>query len=120
MSIYDNVMKLCDERGISPHKLDLESGIGRGNVERWKTVTPSIDKVAAVANYFGVSIDDLMGNKPERSLKDLALEMVEDEKLLQTFHLLNDEGKIAAQKYLDYLAGQPEYIKIYLAEEIEA
>lgn len=58
-----NIQKLCQEAGISIPKLEKELGFGNGAIYKWPTNIPSIDKVQKVANYFGVTIDDLLSDK---------------------------------------------------------
>lgn len=60
MGIQENIKELCKEKGISTHKLETESGIGRGNIGRWDTSSPTIEKVAKVADYLDTSIDSLV------------------------------------------------------------
>lgn len=71
MGIYDNILFLCKERGITISALERGSDIKRGVIEKWKVSSPSIEKVEKVANYFGVSIDYLMGNNTEGYYFDL-------------------------------------------------
>lgn len=63
MSIKETVKSLCDEAGITINKLEQETGIGRGSVARWDDHEPSISKVQAVADYFHVSVDSIVGQK---------------------------------------------------------
>ena len=59
--IYDNIQRLCRERGVSIWRLEQECGIGNGVVGKWaqKTSAPRIDSIAKVAEYFGVTVDEL-------------------------------------------------------------
>ena len=51
--------------GISFFRLEKELHLGNGTIRAWDQNRPSIDKVDAVADYFGVSVDYLMGrNEP--------------------------------------------------------
>lgn len=63
MSIVSRIKELCDSSGITINKLEQATGIGRGAIARWDLHEPSISKVRAVAEYFGLSVDDLMGIK---------------------------------------------------------
>ena len=58
--ILKKISKLCKERGISIAKLERETGISNGTIGRWDTSSPNVNNLAAVANYFGVSIDSLV------------------------------------------------------------
>ena len=65
MGIYDNVKRLCAARGKKVLELESELGFPRSSISKWNDNIPSVLKVKKVAEYFGVSIDDLIGNKDE-------------------------------------------------------
>lgn len=58
--LFQNVVSLCAEKGISIAKLERELGFGNATIRTWKTSAPSVDKVKLVADYFGVSVDSLI------------------------------------------------------------
>lgn len=61
--IYKNVAALCKKTGISIARLESETGIGNGTIGRWKTSSPNVETAKKVADYFGVTVDDLL--RPE-------------------------------------------------------
>ena len=66
--LYDRVKALCEERGITINKLETELGFSVCSIQKWKAPgAPKVDRIAAVAGYFGVSIDYLMGASDIRS-----------------------------------------------------
>ena len=58
--ILKNIIRLCKDKGITIAKLERETGISNGTIARWEKSSPVIDNVKAVADYFGVTLDDLM------------------------------------------------------------
>ena len=58
--IFENIMRLCTEKKISIAKLEREVGIGNGTVARWGESSPRVDSLQKVANYFGVTVDELL------------------------------------------------------------
>lgn len=60
--IFTNVLHLCKEKGISIAKLERETGLGNATIRGWATSSPTIDKLKAVADYFGVTVDDLLAD----------------------------------------------------------
>ena len=58
--IYENVSTLCKERGISIARLERETGIGNATIRRWGTSEPTAKNLKRVADYFGVTVDELM------------------------------------------------------------
>ena len=61
MTPFDRVKKLADAQGKSLKNIALELGFGENSLYGWKTKNPGIDKLQAVADYFGVSTDYLLG-----------------------------------------------------------
>ena len=58
--LYDNVKRICDEKGISVGKMEKELGLSNGSVYKWNESEPGIHKVRKVADYLGVSIEELL------------------------------------------------------------
>lgn len=58
--IYTNVSNLCQSRGISIAKLEREMGFGNSTIRGWANSSPTVEKLKAVADYFGVTVDDLL------------------------------------------------------------
>lgn len=58
--LFDNVLALCKERNISIARLEKESGLGNATVRGWEHGTPTIGTVKKVADYFGVTVDELL------------------------------------------------------------
>lgn len=61
--IYKNVVSLCKKAGISVARLEVETGIGNGTIGRWDVSSPSVERLKKVADFFGVTIDDLISKE---------------------------------------------------------
>ena len=61
--IFTNVSKLCKQRGISIAKLERETGLGNATIRGWETSSPTVDKLKAVADYFNVTVDELLSEQ---------------------------------------------------------
>lgn len=61
---YDKYRQLCGAVGKSPSAAAVEMGISKGTVSTWKNRgrTPQTAQLKKIADYFGVSIDYLLGN----------------------------------------------------------
>lgn len=57
------IRNLCKENGISMRKLERDNSFGNGLVSKWSSSSPSVVYLQRVANYFGVSINYLLGEK---------------------------------------------------------
>lgn len=60
MVLYDNVKKLCEEKGVSILSLEKALGFPRSSICKWNDNEPGIRKVQKVAEYLGVSIEKLL------------------------------------------------------------
>ena len=58
--LVKNIRRLCQENDISIKKLEATLGIGNGIIARWETSAPSVTRVKAVADFFGVTVDELL------------------------------------------------------------
>lgn len=85
---YDNLLNLCKEKHISlTHLVTKEIKMSVSNVTKWKEgKVPKSDTVQKIANYFGVSVDYLLGNeqfdKKEKSPATKAEDKVPDDFIL--------------------------------------
>lgn len=69
MGLYENVREAAKEKGYSINRLEKELGFARSYIGKFKTITPSIDKIQKIADFLDVTTDYLMsGNKTENNL----------------------------------------------------
>lgn len=69
--IYSRIRELCADNGVTINKLETEMGMSAGSISKWKhSVSPTIDKISKIANYFNVSIDYMVGASEIRSTAD--------------------------------------------------
>ena len=75
MEIFDRVNALCQENGIaSVHVLEGILGFGDGTIYKWKkSAVVQSDKLTAVADYFNVSTDFLLGRESNPSTEESTL-----------------------------------------------
>ena len=65
MLLYDNIKKLCKEKGISISELEKALDFPRSYICKWNENEPGIRKVQKVANFLGVPIEDLLESELE-------------------------------------------------------
>ena len=58
--ILENIKRLCKERGITVSALEKESGLKNATITKWDTSVPKVDNLKKVADYFGVTVDELL------------------------------------------------------------
>lgn len=63
MTIKDTVRNLARQYPFSIPNLEKELGFGTGTISRWDKSFPGVDKMQAVADFFGVTVDYLLGRE---------------------------------------------------------
>jgi len=63
--LYDKILALCRERDISIRRVEMDCKIGNGTIRGWNTSSPRVNKLKAVADYFGLTINDLVYDVPK-------------------------------------------------------
>lgn len=70
MNPYEKIKELTKQNGISVRELEKRLGYSNGYFSKWKNVSPNSDGLAKVADYFGVSVDYLLGREEKTSLAE--------------------------------------------------
>ena len=129
---YSRYCELCKENGKSPSAAAIEIGISKSSVSTWKNMNriPKMEQLQKIADYFGVTVDYLIGNVNEpffyldnarilAEINDDGTEKPTDQKadglkeVAELFSKLSPEQQAAAKDYLRFLAGKkdPEGMK---------
>lgn len=58
--LVSNIKERCKKKGITIAELERTVGLGNGVIARWDVMSPRLENVALVANYFKCSVDSLM------------------------------------------------------------
>lgn len=70
MTLKDRVKELAQQKEISLPALEAELGFGNSTIVKWDKSTPNAEKLNAVAQYFGVTMDYLLNGKKEDVLTE--------------------------------------------------
>ena len=58
--LYDTVKRICEKKGLSIGKVEKDLQLSNGSICKWNDNEPGIRKVQKVAEYLGVSIEELL------------------------------------------------------------
>lgn len=58
--IYKKIAVLCKRQGINIARLEREVGIGNGTIARWGKSSPTVENIKKVADFFWVTVDELL------------------------------------------------------------
>lgn len=57
--MVERIRNLCAQRKMTIQSLEIALGFARNTVSRWDENRPSVDRVVAVADFFGVTVEYL-------------------------------------------------------------
>ena len=58
---YDNICKICKDKGTTPTTILKELGYSTGNVTQWKKGSvPNVELCVAIARHLGITLDYLV------------------------------------------------------------
>lgn len=61
--MLEKIRALASEKGVSIAQVERECGLGQRSISKWDSSEPSVNKVKAVADYFEITVDELLGEK---------------------------------------------------------
>lgn len=61
--LYENIKKLCKEKKMNISQLEKTLQFSAGSLGKWRHSFPGIDKVWIIADFFGVSMEELCGTE---------------------------------------------------------
>lgn len=71
---YDAFMKLCEMHGKSAREVLSGSGLSKYAYHRWKNGTPTLETRIKLADYFGVTVEELESYEKEEAVPDVEKE----------------------------------------------
>lgn len=112
--MYDIFEKLCAEKGVTPYRVCKETGLTTSTISNWKAgrYTPKADKLQKIADFFGVSIEFLMGTEEKEETPiyytneetaKLAQEMFEDEDMRSLFDMKRDMPPERFRAHMEFM-----------------
>jgi hypothetical protein len=92
LQIWERLSEVAKKQDKPLQQAYRAAGLGKGTITGWKESFPRVDKIAAIADFYGVSLDSLVygSEKSYRKYSSLAL------KIAEAADRLNDEGKEVA------------------------
>lgn len=101
-------------RGLTLKDIEKATGINNGNLSRWERgeVLPNIDFCVQLANFYGLSVDELLGLTDEGNIKigaplgdSMPKQTMQEEELLSYFRELSPYLKGVALDTVRAMAG---------------
>ncbi|MGI5896095.1 MAG: helix-turn-helix domain-containing protein [Oscillospiraceae bacterium] len=79
--MYEIFEQLLHQKNVTPYRVSKETGISTATLSDWKKgrSTPKMDKMQKIADYFGVSVDYLLGNTNAKNTSSKDEAFIQDE-----------------------------------------
>lgn len=101
--VYDKFCDLCSQKGVSPSKAAMDAGFSKSLISKWKSkqeIVPSSEVLQKIADYFGVSVDYLLGKEKQPTQNG---ELSDEEKaMLDLFRQAGDDARRLALLALEH------------------
>ena len=63
--VYDRILEIAKKKGVSLRRIEEEAGMGNGAISKWKSSSPRVDSVLAVAQVLDIEISELLKRTEE-------------------------------------------------------
>ena len=99
--LYKNLVKLCEQKGITPYRMCKDTKIQPSvmtDLKMGRRQTVKAETAARLASYFGVTVDYLLGNTEQKENTPAEEgERVKDDDI--KFALFGGDGEITDEMY---------------------
>lgn len=107
-SVKERVLALCESKGIKVGTLEKQTEMSNGTISKWTDETiPNGSTLQIIADFFGVSVDYLLGRENRDADIDSQLEMLHKNPKLRTLlssgSKLNNQGIDAVLAIIDQM-----------------
>lgn len=58
--IGTKIAELCKAKGVAVSEVERTVGLSNGLIRKWDDISPRVDSLKKVADYFGIKVDDLL------------------------------------------------------------
>lgn len=102
---FDTFKKLCEVKGVSLSRALLDLDMSKSSISRWKDGgSPTNSSKRKIADYFGVTVQELTLGQKEKPADQKVDELSEDAKLLLTlFDSLSPDNRELALAHAEFL-----------------
>ncbi|MEY8603582.1 helix-turn-helix transcriptional regulator [Staphylococcus nepalensis] len=110
MNTFQKIRTLASKEGLSIAELERKLNLSNGSISRWKNAAPSSKGLIAVADYFDVSVDYLLGRDKEEYKGE---EKPRDIRIMQRAaeNMSEEDRKKALAFFENFMDNWEEYIK---------
>lgn len=111
--MYDIFEQLLQKHGATAYQVSKATGISTGTLSDWKAgrSTPKQDKLKKIADFFGVTVDYLMGSDEEKKENVFEAKNPAEKEMLLLCRKVNDAPEEVREEILNQFKST---VNIYL------
>ncbi|MBS7175878.1 MAG: helix-turn-helix transcriptional regulator [Clostridiales bacterium] len=107
MAFYNKLIELCEKNHVKPSVVAEAVGLTKSSATYWKRgAEPKGDTLRKIAEYFGVSVDYLLGETDEKKSASTESVDTEADRLFEQVKQLSPEKQEQAFSYLRFLLSE--------------
>lgn len=97
---FDNILEIMSKKGVTQKQLADALRVSTGKVSDWKkgTISSWNKRLPEIADFLGVSIDELAGNEKKPAISDDDELSEEEVKIIKLYRAASAELKAAVQR----------------------
>lgn len=100
MGLVDRIRALCQANGITMNQLEKAIGL-KSTIARWDDHDPGLDKVRLVAQYFNLSVSELLDET--KNPAPISGSGKYQDRLLSILNQLSDENQAQVLSFAEFL-----------------
>jgi transcriptional regulator with XRE-family HTH domain len=102
--MYDIFEQLLQIHNVTAYKVSKETGIGQSTFSDWKTgrSVPKSDKLQRIADYFGVTVEYLLGQESNEKENTLTIKNNQEKELILLCRKVEDASEEDKQIIIDH------------------
>ena len=114
---WNNFVSLCNQQNTTPTSVVKDLNISVGSVTHWKNgKVPHHATLKKLADYFGVTVDHLLGNEqPSAPILSAPALSPDELRVIQRYRSVSPDVQAVVRKILDIPNGDEELIPVYHA-----
>lgn len=93
--LVKSIRQLCKNRNIAISQLENDLNFGAGLISRWSKNSPSIDKIVDIADYFHISLDEVVGYTQDDIFLTMLCDLTNSKKIKWSAIDINTTEKVA-------------------------
>lgn len=116
MPFHTIIQNICQQHGTTPTALCKALGLSTSMVTNWKNGRiPNGATLQKIADYFSVSVDELLGNDTPAPASPVVTFTPEEQRVILRYRAMSEEAKLIIRKILDIPNGDEELVPVYHA-----